>query len=296
MSRILTAILTLLCASTWAAMPFLSIESPAAYYADRDCVVELRAPEGVKSISWNLRSFNRTVAAGQVAADAGGKFRIKFHFPKLNDGVIASATLTCLGPENDALLTKELNFFPPNPFSNSTKFMTEQKIELFEADGSGRMAKLLNSLKVPFSELSGFGECSGKILIISGMDFDQYTELQNDFLKLMQHGVQKIIVVNPVSGRMPIAVSGFDQSTFTNNDIIRKLNPKLDAALPGKSLSLSVQDDSIGISVDNKNNSSKYCLFRHGKSELYILSWDIAGLAADSPAPVYILSKLILNQ
>lgn len=288
------AILPLFCFPAKAAMPFVSSGPQSAYYADRDCVVEINAPEGVKSISWNLKAFSRTAAAGQTAADSSGKFKISFHFPPLNDGVIASATLTCIGPRNDTILTKELNFFPANPFENSIKLLDEQKIELFEADGSGNMAKLLNTLKVPFSEISGLEGCSGKILIISGIDMDQYSGLQQEFQKLMQ-GTRKIIVINP-SGTIPLSIDKFDKTVFANNSIVKEVNKKLDTCPALKTVELVPSDNSTAVSVSMKNTGSTYCLFTRGKSELYILSWDIAGLAQNSPAPVYILSKLLINK
>ena len=298
MSRVVCtlAALPLFCVSAIAAMPFITLESPSSYYAGRETVIELKAPEGIKSISWNLRCLNRTIASGQTEAAPGGNLKIKFHFPELNDGVITSATLTCLGSENDTLLTKKLNFFPPNPFKNSIKFLTEQKIELLEASGNSQTCKLFSSLKIPFTEISGFDECTGRILIISGMDFDQYSGLQKEFIKLMQRGVEKILVINPAAGTMPLSLSGFNLATFANNSIIKDLNPKLDFCPSKKSLSVIPSDDSIALFVNEKNPGNTYCLFKRGKSELYILSWDIAELAENSPVPVYILSKLILSQ
>lgn len=288
------AVLPLLCLPAKAAMPFISPGTQSAYYADKDCVVEINAPEGVKSISWNLKAFSRTVAAGQSAADNNGKFKISFHFPKLNDGVIVNATLTCIGPQNDKVLTKELNFFPANPFENNIKFLTEQKIELFEVDGSGKMAKFLNSLKIPFSEISGLEGCSGNVLIISGMDMDQYSGLQQEFLKLMQ-GNRKIIMINP-TGTMPVAINKFNKAVFANNSIIKELNPKLDYCPTEKSFDIAASDDSLAIKTTKNSGGSTYCYLSDGKSELYILSWDMAKSAADSPASPYILRKLLINK
>lgn len=288
------AILPFFCISAKAAMQFMSSTPQSAYYADRDCVVELTA--SVKSVSWNLKAFGRTVATGQAAADSSGKIKINFHFPPLNDGVITTATLTCINQQKNMTFQKELNFFPANPFENNTKLLEEQKIELFEADGSGNMAKLLNTLKIPFSEISGLDGCAGKTLLISGMDFDQYSGLQQEFQKLMQKGIEKIILINPVSGTMPLALANFDKTVLANNSIVKELNKKLYTCQINKSFEIIPSDNSTAIYVSKKNNGMTYCMFTHGKSELYLLSWDIAGLAKDSPAPVYILSKLLINK
>jgi len=281
----------------------ISFDSPDTYYAGKETEINLslKKAELVKDgILWNLKYSGRTIAAGEIS-QAQNNIKIKFPFPKLNQGVIASAVFSCSDRQGKNLLTKEIHFYPPNPFANNLQFLTEQKISIWNPSSKGNLKEMFKTLEVSFEEVSDINQASGKILIAYGIDFEQFSGIETDIVKLAGKEPVKIIILPPFSGSFKIKSKDYDRIIFARNDIIHEFSKKFDSALwgatavPAGSFKITHSDEDISIAIENNKNGFSFCQLNIGESKIYICEWDMA-LSGKSPTPLYLLSKLILKQ
>jgi hypothetical protein len=282
----------------------LLFDSTDNFYSGRENVLRLKLSDPtLKNISWNIRYCGRTIASGETNPTNASEIQIKFSTPKLNPGIIANASFTCIDESGKKLLEKQLYFFPPNPFTDRTEFLKVQKIAVWEPDENGNLSKLLNSLKVPFSQLSAFSELEdNKTVLISGLDYDEFSGIQDEILQFAAKGNKTIIITPPLAGTIPIASAKYDRILFAKNSEIKKFNRKFDSKIwadihiPQKSFKVAPFDDIISISPEKGSNGYSFCKLSLSSSKIIICAWDIAGLSEKSPTPLYLLSNLILNK
>lgn len=281
----------------------ISFDSPDTYYAEKETEINLslkNAELAKDGMLWNLKYSGRTIAAGEIAQPQN-KIKIKFPFPKLNQGVIASSVFSCTDRQGKNLLTKEIHFYPPNPFANNSLFLTEQKISIWNPSSKGNLKETFKALEVPFEEISSTSQFTGKILIAYGIDFEQFSGIETDIAKLAAKEPIKIIILPPLSGSFKIKSQDYDRIIFARNDIIHEFSKKFDSALwgstpvPAGSSKITHSDEDISIAIEKKKNGFSFCQLNIGKSKIYICEWDME-LSGKSPTPLYLLSKLILNQ
>lgn len=283
--------------------PELFLDSTDNFYSGRENVLRLKPlTPAIKNISWNMRYCGRTIASGEVSQTNTSEIKIKFSIPKLNPGVIANVLFTCLGKTGKKLLEKQLYFFPPNPFIDRSQYLKKQKIAVWELGESGKLSKLLNSLNVPFTQISSLSELEdNKTVLISGLDYDEFSGIQDEILQFAAKEKRKIIIMPPLSGTIPIASAKCRRILFAKNSEIKKFNRKFDSekwadvCIPQKSFKIAVFDDMMSISLEKNSKGYSYCELDAGSSQIIICAWDIAGLAERSPTPLYLLSNLILN-
>jgi hypothetical protein len=140
-----------------------------------------------------------------------------------------------------------------------------------------------------------------KTLLISGLDFDEFSGIQDEILQFAAKGNKIIIIMPPLAGTIPIASAKYERILFAKNNEIKKFSKKFDSGtwadicIPQKSFKIAFMDDMLSISPENNSKGYSFCKLSVGSSQIIICAWDIAGLAEKSPTPLYLLSKIILN-
>lgn len=285
-----------------AAEDAISFVSPDTYFAAGEIEINLalKAPEAAKEgIFWNLKYSGRTVSSGKCSQEQNN-LKIKFPFPKLNDGVIAQAIFTCTDKQGKNLLAKELYFYPPNPFAGHKQFLAEQKISFWNPSGKGRLKDIFKALDVPYEKIASIDQATGKTVIIQGIDFGQFSGLETDIATFAKKEEVTIIILAPLSGSFKLKPKDYDRITLAKNDIIHDFSRKFDSSRWGsspvsaRSFKTVSSDDDISLSSENGNEGFTFCRFDIGKSKIYLCYWDI-DLAEKSPTPLYLLSKIIFN-
>jgi hypothetical protein len=194
-----------------------------------------------------------------------------------------------------------LYFYPPNPFAGYSQFLTEQKISIWNPSSKGKLKDIFKSLEVPFEKVDSIDQAAGKIIIVYGIDFGQFSGIETDIVNLAKKDEVKIIILAPITGNFKIKTKDYDRMIFAKNDIIHDFSMKFDSHLWGtlpasaKSFKVTNSDEDISLSSENGSSGFSFCQLDLGKSKIYLCEWDM-DLSEKSPTPLYLLSKLILNQ
>ncbi|HBC86684.1 MAG TPA: hypothetical protein DCZ94_07010 [Lentisphaeria bacterium] len=275
----------------------LKYDSPQTFYAGRETVINIKA-DGLngKNFSWNLKYSGLTIAAAELAVPETGAIELKFTFPEIKEGVSTTAELTCVS--GDKKLLKSIIFFSTNPFAFKKKFLEKMKIGLWAPSGDDSAKKLFESLGVVTSDVANFAEFKDKLLIITGMDFGNFSGLEKELVNICSAGTN-ILIINPKAGILPLKTESFRNMILSRNEKIMDFDKKFDSEKWGdsppneKSLNLVPVDTGAGIEVSGNKNAFTFMSAKIGKGELVIFTWDIFGKIEKSPTPVYLLEKLI---
>ncbi len=275
----------------------LKYNSPQTFYAGRESTINIKT-EGLngKNFAWNLKYSGLTIAAAELAVPESGAVELKFTFPEIKEGVSAAAEFACVS--GDKKLQKIVFFFSPNPFSSKKKALEKLKIGLWAPSGDDTAKKLLESLGVVTSEVANFAEFKEKILIITGIDFGNFSGLEKELINICSTG-SNILIINPKAGALPLRTESFKNMIFSRNEKIIDFDKKFDLERWGdsapneNSLSLIPLDGGVAVEVAGNKSSFTCMSAKIGKGELSIYTWDIFGKVDKSPTPVYLLEKII---
>lgn len=277
----------------------IKYDSPQTFYAGRETTINIKT-DGLngKNFSWNLKCSGLALASAELAVPESGKVELKFTFPEIRDGVSATAELTCLS--GDKKLMKNVFFFSLNPFSFKKKVLEKMKIGLWSPEGDDIAKKTFESLGVVTSEVSNFTDFKGELLIVTGIEFENFSGLEKEIINICSSG-SNILIINPKAGTLPLKTKNFINIFLSRNEKIIDYDKNLDTERWGdsptnaRSLNLIPYDSGLAIEVADNRNSFTFMSAKIGKGELFICAWDIFGMAGKSPSPVYLLEKLIFE-
>ncbi|MFA6293000.1 MAG: hypothetical protein WC637_14530 [Victivallales bacterium] len=275
----------------------IKYDSPHTFYGGREAIINIKT-DGMngKNLSWNLKYSGLTLASAETAVPESGTVELKFLFPEIKDGGTVTAELTC--QSGDKKLVKTVFFFSPNPFSFKKKALEKMKIGLWSPSGDDSAKKILEMLGIITLEVANFADFKGDILVVTGIDFTNFSGLEKDLFNICSSG-SNILIINPKAGLLPLQTEKFKNLNFSRNDKIVDFDKKLDSDRWGNSqpnensLNLVPFDNGIAVEVAGKRNSFTFMSAKIGKGELVICTWDIFGKADKSPTPVYLLDKLL---
>ena len=191
----------------------IKYDSPQTFYAGRESTINIKT-EGLdgKNLAWNLKCSGLTIAAAELAVPESGAVELKFTFPEIKEGVSAAAAeFACVS--GDKKLQKIVFFFSPNPFSSKKKILEKLKIGLWAPSGDDTAKKLLESLGGVTSEVANFAEFKDKLLIITGIDFGNFSGLEKDLINICASG-SNILIINPKTGALPLRTESFKGMIF----------------------------------------------------------------------------------
>lgn len=291
------------------------------FYAGREhtLTVQTAGAKGER-LNWNLRYAGRTLAGGQRIIPANGEVKITFKFPELNEGVVAETEFSCFigkerrtSPVAKAMgdkpniehptsneFKKTLYFFYHNPFASQKEALKKLKIAVWEAGGEA-LSELLTELALPFVKISAPEQFSGKVLLISGLNFDSSPGTLEACLQLAQKGT-KVIIMPAISGNTQLPLARLDGLKMGKNDLIRGtsgIRKKFDnenwngKAINQASFKLIPGGETIQFSAEENAKGFTFCELRKGKGKVILTTWDIINGAKESPTPVYLLKELI---
>ncbi len=302
MRKLLTAFyLSFLTVSLFSSDAKLFIESPKNFYAASEALIKIRA-ENLESANfqWTLKYSSATLASGeQKITESPALIELKIPIPELNQDVIAQMDFTCSAGRL-APLKKQLYFFYPYPFKSVKKNLEDLSLKVWTSERAEPLLDLFKKHEIPFTQIDRLQDFEGKVLIVSGIDFDEHPEAQALFEKYCESGV-RIFVIAPVQGKYPLGYIWKRMSFSGLEQIPEQFGKRLDAEQWGyKNFGVNsfilVSDDSgrVCLAPDSSGLSSwGLCSFRTQKGELLFCSWDIAGLSQESPAPLYILKYML---
>ena len=275
----------------------IKYDSPQTFYAGRENIINIKT-DGLsgKNLAWNLKYSGLTIAAAELAIPESGTVELKFTFPEIKEGVSVTAEFNCASGENR--LQKNIFFFPANPFSLKKKQLEKIKIGLWSPEGYDIAKKSFESRGVVTSDIANFAEFKGEILIITGIDFGNFSGLDKDLVNICLTGAN-VIIINPKAGSLSLRTESFKNLILARNDKVTEYDKKFDSEKwgdsppNGKFLNLIPLDTGVGIEISEKKNTFTFMSAKIGKGELLICTWDIFGKADKSPSPLYLLDKII---
>ncbi|GEM_PF-2902199 len=275
----------------------IKYDSPQTFYAGRETTINIKT-DGLsgRNLSWNVKYSGLSIAAAELVIPETGIVELKFTFPEIKDGVTATAELTCLAA--DRKLTKNIVFFSTNPFSFKKKNVEKMKIGLWAPSGDDTAKKIFESLGVVTADVANFADFKDKCLIVSGIDFGNFSGLEKDFNNICSAG-STVFIINPSRGVFPLKTESMKNMIFSRNDKIMDFDKKFDVDKWGdsppneKSFNLVAVDNGAGIEVVSNRNGFTFISAKIGKGELVICSWGIFLRTDKSPTPIYLLDKLM---
>jgi len=246
-----------------------------SFYSGRESELTVRGAVAREKLSWNLRYAGRTLAAGEGVVSADGQFKIRFNFPKLNPGVVAATEFSAYSGE--VRIRKVLHFYYPNPFAGNKEQLKKLKIAVWQADEEDKLAVLLKSHDVPFKEISDIANFPGDVLLITGLDFAEYSGLAEELYKLAKTG-KRIIVIPPLQGTFPLPGVAAEKIRLGKNQIINEYGKRFDTdAWSGKPVSQKSfktvpYDDGVALEVVDSTEGFTFCEINHGKGSMIIMT------------------------
>lgn len=351
--RLITCFVLVVCVGfTYASFAGISVTPRCrTFFADREHAFTIHAAGFAgKRLQWSLRYAGKTLAAGEAVVPRDGNVKIRFVFPKLNDGVVAAAEFLVTVPgggespghqrsqnegsrrdasgpragragETPALPGREkpegrqrsqggriLYFHSANPFVGYEKALEKLKISVWEPNGEGNLSKWLKSLGVRFAKVADLNQATGKILLVSGVDFESNPDIFTVLANIASKGM-RVYVFNPSNGTVPLPINGVESIRLSDSGIIREVGKKLDAEEWGDAriadfkMRLAQFADGIGLELvkqaPNTHRTSatpfSFCAIRIGKGRLTMVTWKITEKAYISPTPALILKKWLLT-
>ncbi|NOY74770.1 MAG: hypothetical protein GXP32_03140 [Kiritimatiellaeota bacterium] len=260
-------------------------------------------------MKWSLRYAGKTLAAGEVVVPSDENVGIRFVFPKLDVGVTAATEfrVTVAVPGKNADIKKLLYFYGSNPFVGYEKALKSLGISVWEANGEEKLSEWLESLGVPFAKIADLEQGSGKILLVSGVNFESNPDVFSVLAELAAKGT-RVYVFNPSPGTVPLPLKGVKSIRLSDSGIIREIDKKLDAEAWGNSriadskMRLATFADGVGLELvkqatnDGRTSAAPFSFFeiRVGKGSLTMVTWNILKNTNISPTPALILKKWLL--
>jgi hypothetical protein len=277
------------------------------FYADKEHTFAIIAINEVgKSLNWNMKYAGRTLAAGKQTVPNNGIVTIKIDFPKLEKEVIVTTEFSYFIDRNK-VFKRQLFFFNPNPFEGQKKALEERQVGVWDAGSENTLGEFLKDLEVPFAEVADPEQFSGKVLLVSGLDFDHAPGAIEACLKLAKQG-KKVIIMPKISGKITIPLNKLDEIKLGKNNLIKGnshqpigIRKKFDTknwngkTINQKSIKLNPNGENIDLAVVEEANSFTYCELSKGKGKVILLSWDIVTGAKQSPSPVYLLKEMLIG-
>ncbi len=280
------------------------------FYAGREHTLTIKA-EGLtgERLSWNLRYAGRTIASGQRQIPTGGEVKITVAFPELNEEVVAETDFSCfigkraLSTNHEAVekeMRRRLYFFYPDPFVSRKASLNELKIGVWEPSEMEALSGLLELLDIPFKNVADPANFDGKVLFVSGLDFDEFPGVSSTLLEVARQG-KKIIILPPFSGTFPEFAKKTDNVILSKNQAILRFNKIFDAdswnghPVSNGSMKLVIFDDGVALKRADNGGGFTYCELSTGEGGITLTEWDIVNGAKISPTPLYLLKKMLLG-
>ena len=315
------------------------------FYTGREHTLTVRTQRLTgEGLNWNLRYAGRTLASGQGKIPANGEVKITFKFPELKEGVVAECLFrSWVGEKPDEHRTsnpasagqasnlsrsaghptsngkqkqikRTLYFYYPNPFVGQKEALKKLRMGVWEPSEGEALSEFLKPLEVPFAKVADPAGFDGEVLLVSGLDFDEFPGVAETLLKLVDNG-KRVIVLPPFSGTIPGFAEKANEVKLAKKRVIQEFSKKFDTetwngkAIANTSMKLTQIDDIVALEVrehrtspvakamgdrsNEKGMGFTYCEVRKGKGSMIITTWDIINGAKESPTPVYLLKEML---
>ncbi len=249
-----------------------------------------------KLMNWNLKYANRTVAAGRRKVTDKEESSFAFVFPEIKPGVVASSILEV--NIHGKARRETLNFYPEKAFELDKASLKKLAIHLWCPESGGEIEKLFGKHDIPFTGIDDPANFDGSVLIVSGLDFDNFPGIAGTLTGIAKEG-GRIILLPPFSGKILLDIEEFRSFRIGRNEVVNEFSKKYDSE---NWAGTKIEKHGFKmISVDRKmslqttKSGMSYCEFRTKTGYIILTTWDIAGTAGKSPTPLYLLKNLIMG-
>jgi hypothetical protein len=283
---------------------------------------KVSVPEAFKGrVEWTFADASKRVfprGRGETPIAAGAKpapVKISLQMPPVNAGVVLEARLVVSvyadGQSKAAtVFEKTMWIYPPDPFANRKKWLEELEITLYDPDSKSKTAEMLRGLKVPFEEIrnsAALGDVKkGLLLVGEGASFQEEAGLAEALVQAAGRGLP-VLCLAPSAGTFPIPQKEKGPTSpgslfFQNQDIIRKLDKRLDAVgwapdnqVVASSLILGAEDGKVvGTILEGDKGWSWLQLdYPSTKGRLILCGFALTRQWDAGPAPRYLLARLL---
>jgi hypothetical protein len=289
LKRIIFIIAVVCAGSAWAKKVILSQQN---FYAGQKSEFTILQPKLTGAVNWRLTFFGRFSQAGRfVASENEG--RIEFKAPNLNPGVTVKGKFTV--KSSSKTLGFPIYLYSQEPFIDKTEF-NKLKICVWNlGQDANWLELLLKKNGITFKQTDNFDNFDGNLLLISGIDFNEFSNITENLFNWCKHG-KKIIILAPISGLFPLPAETFEEFTAFKSAAIHKFNKKFDLLPVLSTFKHASADESSSLDFSKKQNGYSFCRIKHGKGEIIFCGWDIQGKLKTNPTALYLLKMLLANK
>ncbi|MDD5729026.1 MAG: hypothetical protein PHV59_10735 [Victivallales bacterium] len=241
------------------------------------------------TVDWTLTFFGRLSLAGRTIAGNNGTV-IKFTAPNLSPGIMVKGKFTLRN--SFGCLTFPIFLYSQEPFTNKAAY-NKLDICVWGLDQDGNwLEQLLKQHDIKFKKTDNFDNVAGSVLLISGIDFSDFSEAAEIFFPLAEAG-RKIIIIAPIKGSLLLPPGGFDEFTLQRASTIHKFDKNFDLLPAVSTFSLISSGDTPAMDFGALNTGYSLCRIKHGKGKIIFCGWDIQGKLKTNPTALYLLKKLL---
>ena len=262
------------------------------FFAGQKSQFTLKSPKLTGAVTWTLSFFGRFSQAGRTVVKADGAL-IQFKAPNLSPGGAVKGKFSLRS--SSAKLTFSIYLYSQKPFTNKAEFNKLKIIVWNIEQESNWVEKLLKQNRIKFKKTDSFDDLDGNLLLLSGLDFADFSGVAEDLFQWCRHG-KRVIFFAPMAGNFPFPGKTFNEFTFLKASAIQRFNKKFDLLPVASSFSLKAIDDALAMSFSKQTNGYSFCRVKYGKGEIIFCGWDIKGQLSVKPAALYVFKMLLNNK
>jgi hypothetical protein len=238
--------------------------------------------------------------------------KITLTTPTVNPGVVLETRLTASliadgAGKPDSTLTTTLWIFPPDPFTDRTKWLKELAIIVFAPDDKSPTVKAFEALKIPHDVVRArakLADAEGMVIVGSGVSFKEEKGLADALLQCARRG-RRCLCLAAIEGSFPLPGSADDGKppailTLQRHAIIRQLDKRLDSGTwNGKNLlthSIHVITKDGDPACEIQENSKGWPWLQtefDGGGKLIFCQFALLKHWDASPAPRYLFARIL---
>ncbi len=260
-------------------------------FANIEYTISVITKENVnKNLNWNINTLGRTYRAGSAKIPETGIVTIKFKTPNIKAGVIGSFKITC--SINELEINKEFYIFHKNPFELDKALIKDLGVSLYDLNENKYLTKFIEKNEVPIKLTQVIDDFDGNILIVTNMNFDDFSGIEESIFAEVAKG-KKIIFISPL-GSFPLNNKKIKSIKLSGNEIIKEYNKKYDDILKFNII-FSQIDDITHLNFNSKNSNFAFCKMNIEKGEIIFVGLDIYENNKISPTAIYLLKDIIIK-
>jgi hypothetical protein len=289
LKRIIFIIAVVYAGSAWAKKVILSQQN---FYAGQKSEFTIQQPKLTGVVNWRLTFFGRFSESGKFVANAN-EARIEFKAPNLNPGVTVKGKFTV--KSSSKTFGFPIYLYSQEPFIDKAEF-NKLKICVWNLGQDANWIELLlKKHGITFKQTDNFDNFDGDVLLISGIDFNEFSGIAENLFNWCKNG-KRIIILAPILGLFPLPSEAFEEFSAFKSTAIHKFNKKFELLPTLSTFKHASSDELSSLDFSKKQNGYSFCRIKHGRGEIILCGWDIQGKLKTNPTALYFFKILLTKK